>query len=269
MTKATLVSIACLIAIVGGFFVWHEKTADLSSPAPKSLIPPAALKLPELVRVPIFIYHLVRPAMTGDSPAIRRYNVEPAVFETQLQYLQKNGFHSISPDDLVNHLTKDTPLPTKPVILTFDDGWKMQYEYALPLLQKYHFSATFYIFTSAIGHKNYLNWEEIKALDQAGMVIGGHSLDHPYLFKITDDKKLRHEIIDSKKILEAGLGHQITAFAVPFGHYNEQIIAVAKEAGFTSLRTTYKGADHSREDLFHLTAILTSNDLESFVAWLR
>ena len=131
------------------------------------------------------------------------------------------------------------------------------------------FITIFYVFTSAIGHKNYLNWEEIKALDQAGMNIGGHTIAHPYLFKITDDKKLRHEIIDSKKIMEDGLGHQITAFAVPFGHYNEQIITVAKEAGFTSLRTTYKGADHSREDLFHLTAILTSNNLTDFVSWLR
>jgi peptidoglycan/xylan/chitin deacetylase (PgdA/CDA1 family) len=267
MKKVNLLSLLCLIAIVGGFFVTHEKTA-IPEPA-SQLASPAAIELPGVVRVPIFIYHIIRPASALDTPEIRRYNVAPEILDAQFRYLQDHGYHTISPDDLVNHLIKGTPLPKKPVILTFDDGWKMQYTYAFPLLQKYHFTAVFYIFTSAIDHPHYLSWDEIKTLDQAGMIIGGHTLDHPYLFQITDDQKLRHEIIDSKKILEAGLGHPITAFAAPFGHYNDQIITIVKEAGFTSLRTTYKGADHSQADLFHLNAILTSNNLEDFVSWLR
>jgi peptidoglycan/xylan/chitin deacetylase (PgdA/CDA1 family) len=262
--KINLIAATCLIAIIGGFFIWPQKPVEIEAPI---VAPP--LELPGVAHVPIFIYHIIRPASSSDTAMIRRYNVEPKVFEQQLQYLKNNGYTSIGPDDLVNHLTKGTPLPTKPVILTFDDGWKMQYTYAFPLLQKYHFQAVFYIFTNAIGHKHYLSWPEITELDRAGMIIGGHTLDHPYLFKITDDKKLRAEIIDSKKILEAGLGHPITAFAVPFGHYTDKIITIAKEAGFTTLRTTYKGVDHSLADLFHLNAILTSNNLKDFVDWLR
>ena len=134
---------------------------------------------------------------------MRRYVVTPEQFEEELAYLKDNGFTSISFDDLVNHIENARQLPSNPVLLSFDDNWESQYRYGLPLLQKYGFKATFYIWVSAVGRKNHMTWNEIRDLARTGMQIGCHSMTHPYLTQIKDEEALQHEILGSKKIIEA------------------------------------------------------------------
>lgn len=230
---------------------------------------PVETALPSAVRVPILVYHLVRPHDPGDSAAVRAFDVRPDVFEQQLQYLASHGYTSITPDDLVHILRDGAPLPLKPVVLTFDDGWEMQYTYAFPLLVKYHFTATFYIFTNAIDHRHFLTWQKVRALDAAGMTIGGHTRSHPYVSRIADWRVLRDEIAGSKEVLERHLGHPVTAFASPFGLSNERIVALAKEAGFTSLRTMDHGQYHTAADLFALTSLRVTEDLDRFITLMQ
>ena len=242
--------------------VAHAAPASGSSLVPAPV--PSAAVAPASVRVPIMVYHLTRPCRKTDSSQVREFDTSPALMDEEFKYLSDNGYTSITPDDLANVLTKGAPLPPKPVMLTFDDGWEVQYLDALPLLKKYHFVGTFYIYTNAIGHKHYLTWNEVKAMDKAGMEIAGHTKSHPYLVSITDEKVLQDEIAGGKRIIEAQLGHPITAFAVPFGHYDEQIIQTAKDAGYTTLRTTYPGVIHTTSDLFSLTAQLAPEHFAEF-----
>jgi peptidoglycan/xylan/chitin deacetylase (PgdA/CDA1 family) len=185
--------------------------------------------------------------------------------EKQLRYLKDHNYVVISLDFLVEALKQNILLPPKSIVLTFDDGWRNQYAYAFPLLQKYNATATFFIFTNAIDHDLFLTWDQIRVMDNSGMSIGGHTRSHPYLPDITDPAVLRDEIIGSKKIIEDQIGQKIDLFAYPYGHYREDIIAIVKEAGYKSARSTYKGINHTSADLYTLKGVEVSDDFDTFV----
>src|SRR5271169_2865596 len=112
---------------------------------------------------PILIFHSIRSYIQSDTPAARRYIATPETLEKELAYLRDQGYTSITLDDLVDAVTKDRPLPPRPVVLSFDDDWESQYTYALPLLQKYGFTATFYIWVAAVGREHHMTWDQIRA----------------------------------------------------------------------------------------------------------
>ena len=205
---------------------------------------------------PILIFHSIRPYIQSDTPAVRRYIATPETLEQELAYLRDSGYSSVTFDDLVNHITKNSPLPPRPVLLSFDDDWESQYTYAFPLLKKYGFTATFYIWVSAVGRQHHMTWDEIRALSSEGMQIGCHSMTHPYLTRVKKDETLRWEILGAKQIIEDRVDVPVTTFAYPFGQYDERVVAMVREAGFTSARSTWPGVVHSQEGLFSLSGLL-------------
>jgi peptidoglycan/xylan/chitin deacetylase (PgdA/CDA1 family) len=166
---------------------------------------------PKTFEIPILIYHHVIPG--GGSPVL---HVSPGGFEQQLQYLQSNGYQSVSSADLANCLEYGAPLPERPVILSFDDGWENQYQYAFPLLQKYGFTGTFYVVSGYLDHQNFMTTAQLKTMMAAGMVIGGHSRTHPTLAGL-GSTRLHDEVAGSKAWLEDRLGVAIDSFAYPYG----------------------------------------------------
>jgi peptidoglycan/xylan/chitin deacetylase (PgdA/CDA1 family) len=248
-------------------FVSHYRAMrnDIAT-APEATTPPSPAGG---VRVPILVYHSVRPSFRGQTPIQREFDVEPAVFRRELSYLQKHGYTVIPLDALVDHLTKATPLASNPVVLTFDDGWENQYEYALPLLETFGVTATFFIFTNAPGHTHFMTWEQVKDLDARGMTIGAHTKTHPYLPNITDPARLRDEIVGSKNVLERVLGKEVRFFAYPFGHYNAQILSIVKEASFAAARSTHRGTLHTNSDLYTLRSVEVPPDFEGFLKGLE
>lgn len=224
---------------------------------------------PEAIKVPILVYHSVRPQIKGESPLVDYFDIPPELLERDLIYLKENNFSIIPFSGLVAALEGEKELPQKPVVLTFDDGWENQYTYAFPLLKKHKVTATFFIFTSAIGHKHFLSWEQIKELDRLGMTIAAHTKSHPYLFRIKDRNILTDEIIGGKKILEEGLGKPVEFFAYPFGYFNDLIISVVQEAGFKAARTSRKGTHHFKSSILTLKSIEVSDDFDNFVTNLN
>ncbi len=218
---------------------------------------------PGALKIPIFIYHSVRPYYAGESKIQNQYDITPELFEQQLKYLHDNGYTTITLDELAMDMKHGAlPPATKPVVLTFDDGWHNQYAYAFPLLKKYGATATFFIYTNSIGKRHFLTWGELKDMDAAGMTIGDHTLSHPY-FKTLPLDKVTVEVTESKKIIERELGKPVTHFASPFGYSNPAIIAILKAAGYTTARTTYKGV--YQDNPLRLYGILVSDDLNDFV----
>ena len=216
--------------------------------------------------VPILIYHSIRPYISSDTTAARRYIATPEALEQEFSYLHDSGYASVTFDDLVNHITKNIPLPAKSIILSFDDDWESQYTYALPLLKKYGFTATFYIWVGVVGKKHHMTWDEIRDLKAAGMQIGCHSMTHPYLTRVLNEETLKKEIFGAKQSIESHVGVSVTTFAYPFGQYNERVVAAVKEAGFTSARSTWPGVIHSEEGLFSLTGLLRTESEPSLTA---
>jgi peptidoglycan/xylan/chitin deacetylase (PgdA/CDA1 family) len=216
-------------------------------------------------QVPILVYHIVRPSYPSDDASVKAYAVTPETFDAELSHLATAGYTVIGFGELEAFLDTGAPLPPKPVILSFDDGWSDQYEYAFPILQKYHDTATFFVFTNGIGVKGYLTWDNLRTMINAGMRVGDHSKSHPYLTKIADPAKLADEIEGSKALLEEKLGVPITEFAYPFGQHNAAIITQLQAAGFKSARGDYwSGNTQSDANRYTLNALNTPTTLAQF-----
>ncbi len=245
-----------------------ESEAATTSTLLYGLMPLAsATSSPRSTRIPILVYHSVRPYIKGESKLQDAYDITPQLLEQELLYLNSNGYHAVSFADVNRYFDDGTPLPNKPFILTFDDGWKNQYKHALPVLLKYNTKATFFIYTNPIDHKkaHWMSWDEVKTLDKMGMEIGGHSRTHPVLTKITTDAGLDKEISGGKKILESNLGHPVEVFAYPFGMYNESVVAAVKRAGYLSARTVHAGVWNDSEHRYGIHGTISGDKWSDFL----
>lgn len=188
-----------------------------------------------LSRVPVLMYHDILPEKEVF------FDVTPDEFEAHLKLIQENGLTPISLDQLVTHLSTGVPLPDKPVLLTFDDGYEGHYTYVYPLLQKYGYPGTFGIYTDKVG-RNYgrssLTWEQLREMAADPLVtIASHSLSHPPHLGEIPDQQLRREVVESKRILEEQLGISIDHFIYPEGNYSDRVKYWVQLAGYHSALT--------------------------------
>jgi peptidoglycan/xylan/chitin deacetylase (PgdA/CDA1 family) len=228
-----------------------------------------ALREKRTAKVPILVYHHVSPSISeGGSSALRRLTVTSEIFAQQMQYLQDNGYHVITFSAFADYFDHGKELPTLPVIISFDDGWETQFEYALPGLEKYHYPATFFVVTDYIGRPGFISWPQLQTLLTDGMRIGSHSRSHPRLTKIKDSTKLWDQIYNSKTILESQLEISVEEFAYPYGAYNPRAAAAVKQAGYRAGRGCCSGIAHTSSDVFTLKAIMVPNDMEKFIEYI-
>lgn len=184
-------------------------------------------------QVPVLCYHQIREWRSNDSESAKVYIVPPAVFKEQIKMLADSGYQTILPDQLVAYLSKGAELPSKPVMLTFDDNTIEQFTLAAPELKKYGFKAVFFIMTVSIGKPRYLNSEQIKALSAEGHVIGSHSWDHQNFKKYQAEDWITQLEKPSQRLKEI-TGKPVKYFAYPFGLWNEEGIPELKKRGFTA-----------------------------------
>ncbi|HLG71225.1 MAG TPA: polysaccharide deacetylase family protein [Chloroflexota bacterium] len=229
--------------------------APASASASPSAPPTATPRPGAVTTVPILMYHYIRelPANTTDKLGYG-LSIPPKVFDQQLAYLQGAGYQSISMDDLVGHIAKNKPLPAKPIVLTFDDGYADFYTAAWPELKKYHFSATAYIVVDFVGRPGYMSWQQLQDLRDGGIEIGAHTMDHVDL-SIQKEPQAKHQIDDSRLILQQRLGVPVDTFAYPSGRYNANTVKLVGQAGFGSAVTTAFGARHTAANLLTLSRV--------------
>lgn len=184
--------------------------------------------------LPVIYYHAIKVLPKNEL------GMPPAEFEKQMAYLAKEGYHSISPQQLYDYYYRNGSLPSRPILITFDDGYMDNYTTALPILQKYGFKATLFLIVKKVGDRDCLTWKEVKELDQAGWDIQSHTLTHPDLTTL-DAKTLKHELAASKATLEKELGKPILFFAYPSGKYNDTVVQAVKNAGYLMAFSTQKG----------------------------
>ena len=202
--------------------------------------------------VPILCYH--RFATSCDSPLCM-----PAdVLERQLRYLHDNGYRSIGPEALADFLDYRKPLPPKSFMFTVDDGYRSFYTVAYPLLKKYGFTATLFIYTDYVGvSSKAITWDQLRKLKRAGCYIGSHSVAHSDLSKRKKEEsqsayldRLRHEIVHSKKIIDDKLNQDTMVFSYPFGRRNQTVISLSRQAGYRLGVTVDRGGNAFFTDPF-------------------
>src|SRR4051812_7136494 len=169
--------------------------------------------------VPVLCYHQIHEQTATDSADARPLICPPSVLEGQLRALTEAGMHPVTSTQLVDHLELGTPLPDKPVMISFDDASGGQYTNALPILQRLDMPATFFVMTVVLDRPNWLSRDDIRALDAAGMIIASHTWDHHPVTKY-GDRDWATQLNKPREQLEQIVGHDVNLFAYLYGLWN-------------------------------------------------
>jgi len=188
-------------------------------------------------------------------PPARLYVFTLEEFRRQLDHLAAEGFSTLSMADLVRWHGGESGLPERPVVLTFDDGHRSNAELALPALVERRQQAAFFVTAGRVGTGEWLAWAQLRALCDAGMEAGSHSLTHPNPSALTREA-LRHELAESKRVLEAGLGRAVDFVASPTGYDSRHFGPLAREVGYRAALQGVIGRNRRSTDLFALRRIV-------------
>jgi peptidoglycan/xylan/chitin deacetylase (PgdA/CDA1 family) len=209
---------------------------------------------PVAIKVPIVMYHYIRVNPDSRDRMGFGLSVTPADFAAQMDWLARAGYHPITTEDLYGYLNRARGLPSKPVILTFDDGYADFYTAALPILKSHDFKATAYIVSSFVGRGGYMTADQIREADRSGIEIGSHSVNHANLAR-SSIGSVRAELGESKRNLEQMLGHPVNAFCYPSGKFTGAVANEVAAAGYHTATTTAYGFWHSSGDRFVWTRL--------------
>lgn len=229
---------------------------------------PVAMPQRELPALVILAYHRVTPHATNHMV------VSPDLLRRQLLAVQQHGYTVITPDEWVAAVQGQLAAPPKPVMLTFDDAWRDQYAYALPILEELGMRAVFYAYTATIGSPDTMSWDDLRELARRGHVIGCHSATHSDLarpFRFEDSaryaQRLQREIAGARAVMEQELGFPVAHFCYPYGFYNTNVIALVRAAGYRTAMTVNPSANAAMTPLLQLGRMIVApwTDAEALV----
>ena len=218
--------------------------------------------------VAILTYHaLVREPSELEAwdPGARHYVFTLEEFGAQLDLLAAEGCATVSLADFLRWHRGEADLPERAVVLSFDDGHRSNYELALPILGERGMRAIFFVTAGRVGTHDSLSWDHLRALLDAGMEIGSHTLTHPCPSELRREE-LRWELAESKRVLEEGLGQRVDFVASPTGYDSRHFGALAREVGYRAALQGAIGRNTRASDLFALRRFVLkrSHDMETF-----
>ena len=192
-----------------------------------------------------FVYHRF------DDNRYPSTNTSTTDFEAHLQYLRDNNFQVLTFAEAIDYLQSDEPIQ-KTAVLTIDDGYESFYENGLPLLQRYDYPATLYINTETVGGNSYMDWDQLKKTEEAGIEIGNHTHSHAYfLNQPASDRynSFENELKKTQKLIKDNLGMTPVTFAYPFGELDERMLKIVKDVGFKGAAAQNSGVIGASTDL--------------------
>src|SRR5713226_1399905 len=237
------------------------------SPTPKPTVPATATSAPtvskpvvdQTAQTIIFCYHLL-----VDKVRYPGTEITPAAFEAQMKELRDRGITVIGLQDLLAWKRGEKSIPPRCAVITFDDGYKSQYEVAWPIMKKFGYTFTMFVYTEGVRGGSLagggaITWEQLADMRDNGIDIEAHTATHQDLReghtimvaepggkrtkkKLTGpeyEQWLQNEVVGCKQLLEQRLGIKINCFAVPFGTYNEHVKEIARNAGYEAMFTVY------------------------------
>lgn len=215
--------------------------ADLEAP----LLPPTTPTFKTLP-VPILMYHHITNVPTTNV-LDWSLTVTPGMFSQQLDYLKAQGYHTITFNQLLNALYYNGPLPSKPIILTFDDGYEDGYQFAYPILRQHGFSGMFYIITGKVNWNGQMTWPQLRMMLAHGMQMGSHTIHHVNIGQVLLDslQQAQQELQISQLTLQQNLGIVVQHFCYPSGEpfrhgsllVRQRVIALLAQDGYIDATT--------------------------------
>jgi peptidoglycan/xylan/chitin deacetylase (PgdA/CDA1 family) len=221
--------------------------------------------------VPILMYHRISVASPSAPEITRRLTVHPTTFARQMKWLKRHGYRTLTQRQLFEGLMCGRRLGRKPIVITFDDGYRDNYLNASPVLARLGMHATAYVITRRISSKDrsFLTWRQLRALERRGVEIGSHTVSHRALTGLSDSQAFA-ELVKARRTLERRLGHRVPWLAYPFGSYDARIERLARRAGYLLAVTTQWGTRQSARRPFALPRlrILDSTGVRGLAAML-
>src|SRR5213596_788538 len=237
----------------------NPQSAGALSPAPGATAAPPVAPSPKITKpvvdqtaqTIIFCYHRL-----VDKIRYPGTEITPAAFEAQMKELKDRGITVIPMQDLLAWKRGEKNIPPRCAVISFDDGWKSQYEVAWPIMKKFGYTFTMFIYTEGVrgghfGGGEAITWEQLAEMRDAGVDIQAHSETHQDLRKPYDkiakkklsppeyEQWLQNEVGRCKETLEQRLGIKVNCFAVPYGFYNQHVKEIATRAGYEAIFTVY------------------------------
>lgn len=245
----------------------------------------ALIKKKEGLAVPVIMYH----GLVDDRSKQNRYMIDPSRLEDDLEYLTSSGYHTVFISELIESVENNAPLPDKPVVLTFDDGYLNNYLYAFPLLKKYGYKAVISPIASATDNAenekyrsnaySQCKWSELKEMCDSGLVeLQNHTFDlHSIKGGIQGlqrrknesqqdyEQRLQSDLLKANKLIAENTGVTPSALTLPFGAGGSNAVSAAKMLGFRAVLDCEEKLNiiSSPEDLFHIHRFLRPNDISS------
>ena len=199
--------------------------------------------------IPVLNYHQINDE---DENLL---TVSTEEFETQLAWLEANGYHTITAAELADALEGKGNLPERPILITFDDGYIDNYKCAFPILKKHNMKAIIFLISEYVSlYPNYLTWEQLAEMQSAGIEFGSHTVDHNVLTELSPNS-VNHELADSKNVLESRLGRRVEFLAYPCGYTNEYIKTRVQATGYRAAFTVNLGNVHPSDDFYALNRV--------------
>lgn len=208
------------------------------------------------------MYHLVAPKIPA---GFLKYTVTLKAFSAQMSWLRIAGYQPITLDGWLG-IRRGSNTPSRPVIITFDDGFQECLTYAVPILRAHRFPAIFFIVAGLVGKTSrwmadelklelpLMNWGALAELSALGFECGSHSATHPHLTDLSIDD-CRRELSYSRSLLEQHLGCKIRHLAYPYGSYNDTVRDLAQASGYISACTVRTGLSTASDDLMALRRV--------------
>ena len=201
--------------------------------------------------VPVLNYHQINDTEKNSL------TVNTEQFAAQMKYLHDAGYTTITMTDMLNAWDNGAPLPDRPVIITFDDGYMDNYRHAFPILKQYGHKATVFIVTDYVNtYPNYITWDNAREMLQSGVIdIGSHTLSHQDLTRLQSEEEIRFQLFGSRQAIAWHLKKDADFLAYPAGRFSEKIAALTQEAGYKAAFTVHYGLTAPNEPRFAMSRI--------------
>ncbi|CAN5192628.1 polysaccharide deacetylase family protein [soil metagenome] len=240
----------------------HELTPAIESPKtdmkylPKEIKKQIATISPtQTIQIPILMYHYVEYVTDKNDPFRQSMNINPDIFDSQMKTLSEADFTFLQAKELAEILDRKRAMPKKPILITLDDGhWDVD-TVILPILKKYHITATAYIIPGFTNGSDFMTQEQITHVISSGLIeIGSHTVHHIAL-KDKSEQLVIDEVTQSKKMLEDTYHIPVVSFAYPSGSLDLQAIKAVQDAGYSTAVSTIMGKEHSQASRYFLYRI--------------
>ncbi|MDF2521748.1 MAG: hypothetical protein K0R84_2376 [Clostridia bacterium] len=283
MKKLLLISILIILVVAIVFNIPYGIEAYRLE---KAVAANAQLNRKNIDRIPVLMYHHI----SEDKTKWDSVTISPEKFREEMLYLKAVGYNTIHFKDYIDYVEQGKSLPDNPIIVTFDDGYLSNYQYAYPVLKQYDMKASIFIIGWSVGRKlhkdsvtpitEHFTWEQAKEMQQSGLIeLQSHTYD---LHNPSDEvnyglgvSKLEKESVEQYKsrletdaekieqLISQNIGGEVYAISYPYGSYNEYSESILKERGYRFTVTTQDGISDFGSSTYTVKRINMPSEIDS------